>query len=179
MKKYVAELIGTFVLVFGGCGSAVFAGDHIGYLGVSLAFGLTLLAMAYTIGPISGCHINPAVTIGCAVAGRTKWSDVPWYVVAQVVGAIAACALLLAIDPGAPAAGFATNGYGANSPGSYDVLPAFLTECFFTMVLVLTVLGATDPKAPAGFAGVPIGLALAVTNFAAIPVTNAPATTSP
>jgi len=179
MKRYLAELVGTFVLVFVGVGSAVLDGHALGPLGISLAFGLALVAMAYAIGPISGCHINPAVTVGLAVAGRCKWADVPGYVVAQIVGAIAASAVLLVIAGGVAggydpaAAGFAANGFGDHSPGGYGLTAAFLTEMFFTFVLVLTVLGATADKAPAGFAGLPIGFALAITNFAAIPVTNA------
>ena len=167
MKKYLAELVGTFVLVFCGVGAAAISGDKIGIVGISLTFGLTLLAMAYAIGPISGCHINPAVTIGLAVAGRTSWADVPGYVIAQVVGGIAGAGALLLIVPGGIAA-------TANSiQGDYTVLAGFLTEALLTMVLVLTVIGATSKSAPAGLAGIPIGLALAVTNFVAIPVTNA------
>ncbi len=178
MKKYTAEFVGTFVLVLVGVGSAVLDGKALGPLGISLAFGLALLAMAYAIGPISGCHINPAVTIGLAVARRFAWSSVPGYIVAQVLGAIAACAVLLPIAGGAggydaATAGFAANGFGDHSPGGYGTAAAFLTEMFFTFVLVLTVLGATSEKAPTGFAGIPIGVALAITNFAAIPVTNA------
>lgn len=178
MKKYTAEFVGTFVLVLVGVGSAVLDGKALGPVGISLAFGLALLAMAYAIGPISGCHINPAVTIGLAVAGKFKWGSVPGYIIAQIVGAIAACGVLLLIAGGAggydPAStGFAANGFGDHSPGGYGTLAAFLTEMFFTFVLVLTVLGSTSDKAPGGFAGIPIGLALAVTNFAAIPVTNA------
>jgi aquaporin Z len=179
MKKYLAEFVGTFVLVLVGVGSAVLDGKALGPIGISLAFGLTLVAMAYAIGPISGCHINPAVTVGLAVAGKCKWADVPGYVVAQCVGAIAASFALVVIAGGVAGgydvatAGFAANGFGDHSPGGYGLAAAFLTEMFFTFVLVLTVLGATADKAPAGFAGLPIGFALAVTNFAAIPVTNA------
>jgi len=167
MKKYLAELVGTFVLVFCGVGAAAISGDKIGIVGISLTFGLTLVAMAYAIGPISGCHINPAVTIGLAVAGRMSWADVPGYIIAQVVGGIAGAGALLPIVSGGIAA-------TANSiQGDYTVLGAFLTEALLTMVLVLTVIGATSKNAPAGLAGIPIGLALAVTNFVAIPVTNA------
>jgi aquaporin Z len=178
MKKYTAEFVGTFVLVLVGVGSAVLDGKALGPVGISLAFGLALVAMAYAIGPISGCHINPAVTIGLAVAGKFKWASVPGYIVAQIVGAIAACGVLLLIAGGAggydpTSTGFAANGFGDHSPGGYGTTAAFLTEMFFTFVLVLTVLGSTSDKAPGGFAGIPIGLALAVTNFAAIPVTNA------
>jgi aquaporin Z len=167
MNRYIAELVGTFVLMFCGIGAAVIDGDKLGPLGISLAFGLTLLAMAYAIGPISGCHINPAVTVGLAVAGRTKWSDVPGYVIAQVVGGIAGAGALLLIVPGGIA------GAANTLQGSYTMSAGFLTEALMTMVLVLTVLGATSKSAPAGLAGIPIGVALAVTNLVAIPVTNA------
>lgn len=167
MKRYFAELVGTFVLMFCGIGAAVIDGDKLGPLGISLAFGLTLLAMAYAIGPISGCHINPAVTVGLAVAGRTKWSDVPGYVIAQVIGGIAGAGALLLIVPGGIA------GAANTLQGSYTMSAGFLTEALLTMVLVLTVLGATSKSAPAGLAGIPIGVALAVTNLVAIPVTNA------
>jgi aquaporin Z len=167
MNRYIAELVGTFVLMFCGIGAAVIDGDKLGPLGISLAFGLTLLAMAYAIGPISGCHINPAVTVGLAVAGRTKWSDVPGYVIAQVVGGIAGAGALLLIVPGGIA------GAANTLQGSYTMTAGFLTEAIMTMVLVLTVLGATSKSAPAGLAGIPIGVALAVTNLVAIPVTNA------
>ena len=167
MKKYIAELVGTFVLIFCGVGAAVIDGDKLGPVGISLTFGLTLLAMAYAIGPISGCHINPAVTVGLAVAGRIKWADAGGYVIAQIIGGIAGAGALLLIVP---------NGIvgAANTlQGTYSMTAGFLTEALLTMVLVLTVLGATSKKAPAGLAGIPIGLALAVTNFVAIPVTNA------
>ena len=167
MNKYLAEFVGTFVLVFCGVGAAVLDGKDLGPVGISLTFGLTLAAMAYAIGPISGCHINPAVTIGVAVAGKMKWMDTPGYIIAQVLGGIAASALLLLIAPSGIAG-------AANAlQGSFTLTAGFLTEMVFTMVLVLTVIGSTDAKAPAGFAGIPIGFALAVTNFAAIPVTNA------
>ena len=167
MKKYFAEFVGTFVLVFCGVGAALLDGKDLGPVGISLTFGFTLAAMAYAIGPISGCHINPAVTIGMAIAGRTKWADVPGYVVGQVLGGIAASAVLLLIAPSGVAD-------AANSlQGTYGLTAGFLTEALFTMVLVLTVIGSTAKDAPAGFAGIPIGFALAVTNFAAIPVTNA------
>ena len=167
MNKYLAELVGTFVLVFCGVGAAVLDGKELGPVGISLAFGLTLLAMVYAIGPISGCHINPAVTVGLAVAGRTKWSDVPGYLIAQVVGGIAGAGALLPIAPNGIA------GAANTLQGSYTLGAGFLTEALLTLVLVLTVIGATSKNAPGGFAGVPIGLALAVTNFVAIPVTNA------
>jgi len=176
-RPYLAEAVGTFVLVFGGCGSAVLAGDHIGFQGVALAFGLSLLAMVYTIGPISGCHVNPAVTCGVYLSGRIGGRMAVGYVVAQVVGAIVAAAVLLVVAHGSgaydPAAtGFASNGYGPRSPGGYDALSAFVVEVVLTGFLVLTVLGATDPAAPVGFAGLAIGLVLALIHLVGIPVTN-------
>lgn len=178
MKKYVAELIGTFVLVFGGVGSAVLAGERIGYLGVSLAFGLTLLTMAYAIGPISGCHINPAVTIGLLVTRKVASRDAAGYIAAQITGGILAAVLLLVIANGAPGgynpevSGFGANGYGTHSPGNYNLVSAFLVEAILTFFLMFTVLGATDVKAPVGFAGIPIGLVLTLIHLVGIPVTN-------
>jgi aquaporin Z len=178
MKRYVAEFVGTFVLVFGGCGSAVLAGDKIGFAGVSFAFGLSLLAMVYAIGPISGCHINPAVTVGLILSKKMNPRYAPGYLVAQVIGAIVAAGLLLVIVKGGPApydpvvAGFAANGYGEHSPGRYNLTAAFLVEVVLTMFLVLTVLGATALEAPVGFAGIPIGLALVLIHLVGIPVTN-------
>jgi len=178
MKKYLAELIGTFVLVFGGLGSALFAGEHIGLLGISLAFGLSLLAMAYAIGPVSGCHINPAVTLSLWLSRKFEAKYIPGYIIAQVLGAILAAGLLLAILKGGPngydpvAAGFAANGYGDHSPGHYNVISAFIVETILTFFLVFTILGVTDVKAPVGFAGLPIGLVLVVIHLAGIPVTN-------
>jgi aquaporin Z len=176
--KYAAELFGTLVLVFAGLGTAVLAGGKVGALGISFAFGLTLLAMAYAIGPVSGCHINPAVTLGMLLSKRIKAGEAIGYMVVQVIGAIIGAALVLVIAKGAPGFipspdNFGINGYGDHSPGHYTLLAAFLTEALFTMLLVITVLGSTDERAPAGFAGLPIGLMLAVTNLAAIPVTNA------
>lgn len=176
--KYTAELFGTFVLVFAGLGTAVLAGKLVGAVGISFAFGLTLVAMIYTIGPISGCHINPAVTLGMLVSKRIKAGEAIGYMIAQVIGAIIGAGLILAIAKESHGFtptpdNFGINGYGAHSPNQYTWLAAFLTECFFTMLLVVTVLGATDEKAPSGFAGLAIGLALTVTNLAAIPVTNA------
>jgi aquaporin Z len=178
MKRYVAEFVGTFVLVFASCGSAVLAGDKIGFVGVSLAFGLSLLAMVYAIGPISGCHINPAVTLGVLISKKMDARYAAGYVVAQVLGAIAAAALLLLIAKGAPGgydpsvAGFAANGYGEHSPGQYNLLSAFLVEVVLTFFLVFTVLGATDLRAPVGFAGIAIGLVLTLIHLVGIPVTN-------
>ena len=178
MKKYTAEFVGTFVLVFGGCGSAVLAATHIGFIGVAFAFGLSLLAMAYAIGPISGCHINPAVTLGLLLAKKFPSRDVAGYVVGQILGAILAAGLLLIIAKGGPngydaaSAGFAANGYGDHSPDHYGLAAAFLTEVILTFFLVMTVLGSTDIKAPAGFAGIPIGLVLVLIHLVGIPVTN-------
>jgi aquaporin Z len=178
MKKYLAEMVGAFVLVFGGCGSAVLAGEKIGFLGVSIAFGLTLLVMAYAIGHISGCHINPAVTIGLLVSKKMDPRDAAGYIIAQIIGGILAAALLLAIAKGAAGGydptltGFAANGYGDHSPGHYSLISAFLAEVILTFFLMFTVLGATDIKAPVGFAGIPIGFALALIHLVGIPVTN-------
>src|ERR1700685_3329471 len=178
MSRYFAEFIGTFVLVFGGCGSAVLAGDKIGFLGISLAFGLSLLAMAYTIGHVSGCHINPAVTLGLFITKKMERRYLLGYWIAQIVGAVVAAACLLAIAKGAPngydpaSLGFAANGYGAHSPGHYGLVAATLTEGILTFFLVLTVIGATDIKAPVGFAGIPIGLVLTLIHLVGIPVTN-------
>ncbi|MGO8920196.1 MAG: aquaporin Z [Stellaceae bacterium] len=176
-RKCLAEAVGTFVLVFGGCGSAVLAADHIGYLGVSLAFGLSLLAMVYAIGPISGCHVNPAVTLGLLLCGKIDGRTSAGYVVAQIVGAILAATVLLLIATGAGsydpvATGFASNGYGPRSPGGYGLQAAFIAEVVLTGFLVLTVLGATDLRAPQGFAGIAIGLVLTLIHLVGIPVTN-------
>jgi aquaporin Z len=178
MSRYFAEFVGTFVLVFGGCGSAVLAGDRIGLLGISLAFGLSLLAMVYTVGHISGCHINPAVTLGLLISKKMERRFALGYWVAQILGAIVAAACLLVIAKGGPngydpaALGFAANGYGAHSPGQYGLLAAALGEVILTFCLVLTVIGATDLKAPVGFAGIPIGLVLTLIHLVGIPITN-------
>src|SRR5687767_11886155 len=178
MNRYLAELIGTFVLVFAGCGSAVLAGDKIGLLGVSLAFGLSLLAMVYAIGPISGCHINPAVTLGLLITKKMNGRYAVGYIVAQVAGAILAAAVLLLVAKGGPSdydpavAGFAANGYGEHSPGHYNLVSALVVEIVLTFFLVFTVLGATDLRAPVGFAGIPIGLVLTLIHLVGIPVTN-------
>jgi len=179
-NRLLAECVGTFWLVFGGCGSAVlsaaFPDVGIGLLGVSLAFGLTVLTMAYSIGHISGCHLNPAVTLGLAAAGRFSWSDVAGYMVAQVVGGTLAAAVLFEIASGAPgfslAGGFAANGYGEHSPGHYNMLAALLTETVLTAMFLVVILGSTDRRAPAGFAGIAIGLALTLIHLIGIPVTN-------
>ncbi len=178
MKRYLAEFFGTFVLVFGGCGAAVLAGDKIGFAGVAFAFGLSLLAMVYTIGPISGCHVNPAVTLGLLLSGKFESKHVPGYIIAQILGAIVAAAVLLMIATGRnggydPAlSGFAANGFGEHSPGNYGLGAAFVAEVVLTFFLVFTVLGATDAKAPVGFAGLAIGLVLTLIHLVGIPVTN-------
>lgn len=178
MNRYLAEIIGTFILVFGGVGSAVLAGDRIGWLGVALAFGLALLAMIYTMGPISGAHLNPAVTVGLLLSRKLEAKHAPGYIVAQVVGALIAAGLLWLIVAGGPTpdapgvTGFGANGYGEHSPGGYSLTAAFLTEIVLTFVLVLTVLGATDRPAPVGFAGLAIGLVLTLIHLVGIPVTN-------
>ncbi|MDD2877701.1 MAG: aquaporin Z [Acidiphilium sp.] len=177
MKAYLAEMVGTFVLVLGGVGSAVLAGGHIGFLGVALAFGLSLLVMVYTIGPISGCHINPAVTLGLFLAGKFPATKIPGYWVSQIIGAIVASAVLFLIASGQPhfsavASGFGSNGYGARSPDHFSMAAALLTEIVMTAFLVLTVLGSTDVRAPVGFAGLAIGLVLTVIHLVSIPVDN-------
>ena len=180
MKKSVAEFIGTFWLVLGGCGAAVLAAGYpdlgIGFAGVSLAFGLTVLTMAYAIGHISGCHLNPAVSLGLAAAGRFKAAELPAYVVSQVLGAVAAAAVLAWIAGGAPgfdlAAGLASNGYGTHSPGGYSMESGFVTEVVMTLMFLFIILGATDKRAPAGFAPIAIGLGLTLIHLISIPVTN-------
>ncbi|MCA6078028.1 aquaporin Z [Fulvivirga sedimenti] len=178
MKKLVAEFIGTFWLVLGGCGSAVLAAAFpdvgIGLLGVSLAFGLTVLTMVYTIGPISGCHLNPAVTFGLWAGGRFEGKDILSYVVAQVLGGIAAAAVLYIISTGngSSIGDFAANGYGDHSPGGYGLTAAFVCELVMTFMFLIIILGSTDKKAPAGFAGISIGLALTLIHLISIPVTN-------
>jgi aquaporin Z len=179
-KKHIAEFIGTFWLVLGGCGSAVLAAGFpevgIGLLGVSLAFGLTVLTMAYAIGHISGCHLNPAVTIGLATAGRFSMAEVPGYIIAQLVGACVAAGVLYVIASGGPgfevSAGFAANGYGEHSPGGYSMTAALVTEVVLTMMFLFVILGATSDKAPAGFAPIAIGLCLTLIHLISIPVTN-------
>lgn len=180
MKQCSAEFLGTFWLVLGGCGSAVLAAAFpdvgIGLLGVSLAFGLTVLTMAYAIGHISGCHLNPAVSIGLWAGGRFPANKLAPYIVAQVLGAIVAGGVLFVIASGAEGfdvtKGFASNGYGAHSPGGYSLLAALVSEVVMTMFFLLVILGATDKRAPAGFAPVAIGLALTLIHLISIPVTN-------
>lgn len=178
MKKYAAELVGTFVLVFAGVGSAVLAGSHIGFAGVALAFGLSLLVMCYTIGPISGCHINPAVTLGVLLAKRIGVKDAVGYWIAQIIGAILAAAVILFIAKGLPGgydphlSGLGCDGYGLHSPDHYSMAAGFVAEVVLTAFLVIVVLGATDVKAPVGFAGIAIGLVLTMDHLVGIPITN-------
>lgn len=180
MKKYAAEAFGTFWLVFGGCGSAVLAAAFpqvgIGLLGVSLAFGLTVLTMAYAIGHISGCHLNPAVSVGLWAGGRFPANQLLPYIVAQVIGAIVAGGVLYLIASGKSgfdlAGGFASNGYGAHSPGGYSLTAALVAEVVLTMMFLLVILGSTDQRAPQGMAPIAIGLCLTLIHLISIPVTN-------
>lgn len=180
MKKYAAECFGTFWLVLGGCGSAVLAAAFpsvgIGLLGVSLAFGLTVLTMAYAIGHVSGCHLNPAVSIGLWAGGRFPAGQLVPYIVAQVVGAVAAGGVLYLIASGKAgfslSAGFASNGYADHSPGGYSLVAALVTEVVMTMMFLLIILGSTDKRAPQGFAPLAIGLGLTLIHLISIPVTN-------
>lgn len=179
IQKWSAECLGTFWLTFGGCGSAVLAAAFpevgIGLLGVSLAFGLTVLTGAYAFGPISGGHFNPAVSVGLTVAGRFKASELPGYIIAQVLGAIVAAGLLYLVasgKAGAQVTDLATNGYGEHSPGKFSMLAALLTEVVLTAVFLLVILGSTTKKAAVGFAGMSIGLCLTLIHLISIPVTN-------
>jgi aquaporin Z len=178
-KKLGAEFIGTFWLVLGGCGSAVLAAGFpdvgIGFLGVSLAFGLTVLTMAFAIGHISGCHLNPAVSVGLMVGGRFSSGELLPYIVAQVLGGIAGAAVLYVIasgQAGFETAGFASNGYGEHSPGGYSLTAALVTEVVMTFMFLIIILGATDARAPAGLAPIAIGLGLTLIHLISIPVTN-------
>jgi aquaporin Z len=180
MKAYAAECLGTFWLVLGGCGSAVLAAAFpevgIGLLGVALAFGLTVLTMAYAIGHISGCHLNPAVSIGLWAGGRFPAAKLPPYIIAQVAGAVIAGGVLYVIASGASgfdaSAGFASNGYAEHSPGGYSLMAALVTEIVMTMMFLLIILGATSRRAPEGFAPIAIGLGLTLIHLISIPVTN-------
>lgn len=180
MNKYAAELFGTFWLVLGGCGSAVLAAAFpdvgIGLLGVSLAFGLTVVTMAYAIGHISGCHLNPAVSIGLWAGGRFPADQLGPYIIAQVIGAIAGGGVLLLIASGQAgfdvSAGFASNGFGDHSPGGYSMTSALIAEIVMTMMFIIIIMGATDDRAPAGFAPLAIGLGLTLIHLISIPVTN-------
>jgi aquaporin Z len=178
-KKAAAELLGTFWLVFGGCGSAVlaaaFPGLGIGFLGVACAFGLTVLTMAFAIGHISGCHLNPAVSVGLAVGRRFPASELPAYILAQVVGAIAAAAVLFVIASGKAGFvvdGFASNGYAEHSPGGYSLVACLVAEVVLTFMFLIIILGSTDHRAPKGFAPIAIGLGLTLIHLVGIPVTN-------
>lgn len=181
MNRLLAEMFGTFWLVLGGCGSAVLAAGFpevgIGLLGVALAFGLTVVTMAYAIGHISGCHLNPAITVGLWVGGRFDAKDVLPYIVAQVIGGIIAGGVLYIIATGqagfdVPASGFAANGYGTHSPGQYSLTAALVCEVVMTMMFLLVIMGATDARAPEGFAPLAIGLCLTLIHLISIPVTN-------
>ena len=180
MQKYGAEFFGTFWLVLGGCGSAILAASFpevgIGWVGVSLAFGLTVLTMAFAIGHISGCHLNPAVTVGLCYGGRFPVNQIMPYVLAQVLGAIAAGGVLYVIASGNAnfnlSGGFASNGFGEHSPGGYSLLSAAVTEIVMTMMFLIVILGATDERAPQGFAPIAIGLCLTLIHLISIPVTN-------
>jgi len=179
-KRLAAEFLGTFWLVLGGCGSAVLAAAFpevgIGFLGVALAFGLTVLTMAYAIGHISGCHLNPAVSIGLWAGGRFPARDLAPYIIAQVIGAITGAAVLFVIASGKAgfdvASGFAANGYGPHSPGGYSMTAALVTEIVMTLMFLLIILGSTDRRAPQGFAPIAIGFGLTLIHLISIPVTN-------
>jgi aquaporin Z len=176
-NKYLAELIGTFVLVFMGCGSAVIAGEKVGFLGIAFAFGLSVLVMVYAIGPISGCHINPAITIAMLVNGKINGKDAGIYIICQCIGAIIAAALLLAVMTGLPTYTIATNGlgqngYGVASPGGFSMLSGLIAEVILTFIFLIVIFGATSKAAPAGFAGMAIGLSLALIHIVGIPVTG-------
>ncbi|MCZ6402503.1 aquaporin Z [Vibrio parahaemolyticus] len=181
MNKYLAEAFGTFWLVLGGCGSAVLAAGFpdvgIGLLGVALAFGLTVLTMAFAIGHISGCHLNPAVTVGLWAGGRFDTKDVAPYIIAQVIGGLIAGGILYVIATGQAGfdvvgSGFASNGYGEHSPGQYSMLAALVSEIVMTMMFLIVIMGATDKRAPQGFAPIAIGLCLTLIHLISIPVTN-------
>ena len=177
-KKLTAEFIGTFWLVLGGCGAAVLAGQHIGYAGVALAFGLTVLTMAFAIGHISGCHLNPAISLGLCLGGRFPAKELIPYIVAQVLGGMAAGGVLFlivgGIDGGYSIAesGFALNGFGQGSPGGFNMTSALITEIVMTAVFLFVIMGATDERAPKGFAPIAIGLCLTLIHLISIPVTN-------
>jgi aquaporin Z len=182
MRRHIAEALGTFILVFGGCGSAVFSAGFpdvgIGLLGVSLAFGLTVLGCAYAFGPVSGGHFNPAVTLGLCAAKRFEWKDAPGYVVAQVLGAVAAARVLLGILQSVPDGydpvekGLAANGFGEHSPGHFGFGAAASMEFLLTFIFVSVILGSTSKRAVSGFAGIPIGLTLTLVHLVGIPITN-------
>lgn len=177
LEKYIAELVGTFVLVLLGCGSAVLAGGQIGFVGISFAFGLSVLAMAYTIGGISGCHINPAISISMLVAGKMKLKDTVMYIVMQCIGATIAAASLFVIATGKPGYsltvnGLGQNGYDAASPGDFSMVSGFIAEVILTFIFLLVIHGSTSEKAPKGFAGIAIGLSLVLIHLVGIPITG-------
>jgi len=177
LKKYIAELIGTFSLVLIGCGSAVIAGEYIGFLGISFAFGLVLLALVFTIGGISGCHVNPAVTIGMLIVGKIKSKDAVSYIIFQCIGAIIAAGLLLIIVSGQPGYSLSINGLGQNgydslSPAGYSLISCFIAEVILTALFIFIILGSTSKFAPDGFAGIPIGFSLAFIHIIGIPITG-------
>jgi aquaporin Z len=177
-KRFTAELVGTFWLVLGGCGTAVLAGHVAGIPGISLAFGLTVLTMAYAIGPISGCHLNPAVSIGLVAGGRMPARDLLPYVAAQVIGAVAGAGAILAIAKGLPlgydpaTAGLAANGYGDRSPAKFSMTSGLIAEALLTFVFLVVILGTTSKRAAPGFAGIAIGLCLTLIHLVSIPITN-------
>jgi aquaporin Z len=177
LKKYIAELIGTFSLVLIGCGSAVIAGEYIGFLGISFAFGLVLLALVFTIGGISGCHVNPAVTIGMLIVGKIKSKDAGFYIIFQCVGAIIAAGVLLLIVSGQPdyvlsINGLGQNGYESFSPAGFSMISCFITEVVLTALFIFIILGSTSKFAPNGFAGISIGFSLAFIHIVGIPITG-------
>jgi aquaporin Z len=177
LSKYVAEFLGTFVLVFMGCGTAVLAGNHVGFVGISFAFGLSVLGMAYAIGSISGCHVNPAVSISMLAAGKMKPKDTLVYIVMQCLGAVTGSAVLYAVATGKPGYNLALNGLGQNgyetaSPGGFSMVSGFIAETVLTFIFLLVILGSTSEKAPKGFAGVSIGLSLVLIHLVSIPITG-------
>lgn len=177
MKKYLAELIGTFALVFIGCGSAVIAGGHIGFLGISFAFGLIVLVMVYSIGPISGCHINPAITIAMLVGGKISAKDTVGYIIAQCIGAIIGAGVLLVIAMGKAdyvigTSGLGQNGYGLHSPANYSLAAGFVAEVVLTALFLFVIFGSTHANAPKGFAGLSIGFSLVLIHLVGIPITG-------
>jgi aquaporin Z len=176
-KKYAAELVGTFVLVFIGCGSATLAGKYIGFVGISFAFGLSVLAMVYVIGGISGCHINPAISISFFASGKMKLKDTVMYVIVQCIGAVIAAAVIYAIAVGNPAYslavnGLGQNGYGVASPGGFSMMSGFIAEVVLTFIFLLVIYGSTSERAPKGFAGISIGLSLVLIHLVGIPITG-------
>jgi aquaporin Z len=176
-KKYLAEFLGTFVLVFMGCGSAVLAGKYIGFVGISFAFGLSVLVMVYAIGGISGCHINPAISISMLASGKMKLEDTVIYVVVQCMGAVVAAMVLYAVAVGNPGYslavnGLGQNGYGAASPGGFSMISGFIAEVILTFIFLLVIHGSTSERAPKGFAGISIGLSLVLIHLVGIPITG-------